>query len=230
MILRTAFPGRAWRSTGDASTTGARDPPKFRPGPGETPGTGRALFFFGRQHDVAAADVGVGAALGFHEVADGQLAELVVATLAELLTHRLDEVHGLQVLLAVVFLHDFVHRVRNLLYADLVHRLSLCWGVLQVQRPLVGFAGVPEVVDMVLGELDARELEEPRPADPLDPLAHALVLGGVHGVHVHTVLHRRDHLGPARRVVRDERDGQLREHGFVAGGSPPAPAPDGDGR
>ncbi len=51
-------------------------------------------------------------------------------------------------------------------------------------RPRVGQAGVLEIVDVVARELDAGQLEESRPADPLDPFAHALELPGVRGIHV----------------------------------------------
>ena len=68
-----------------------------------------------------------------------------------------------------------------------------------------------EVVDVVPGELDAGQLEELRPADPVDPLAHALELLRVLGVDVDDVHDRVHDFGPPGRVVRQERDGQLGE-------------------
>ena len=45
-----------------------------------------------------------------------------------------------------------------------------------VRRTRKGQARVLEIVDVVARELDAGQLEEPRPADALDPLAEALEL------------------------------------------------------
>ncbi len=67
------------------------------------------------------------------------------------------------------------------------------------------------VVDVVLGELEAGQLEEARPADAVGPLAQALVLDGVLRVDLDEMLHGVGDLGPARRVVREERDRELRE-------------------
>src|ERR1035437_2409541 len=84
-------------------------------------------------------------------------------------------------------------------------------------RPRVGQPCMCEIVDVVTRELDAGQLEEARPADSFDPFAHALELPGVGGVHVHQVHHRVDHFRPARRIVRQERDGEFREPGRRAG-------------
>ena len=80
-----------------------------------------------------------------------------------------------------------------------------------LRRPGEGLASVLEVIDVVLGELDVGEFEELRPTDTIDPLAHPLVLLGVLGVDVDDLGNRFDHLGPTRRVVGDEGNGELRE-------------------
>ena len=68
-----------------------------------------------------------------------------------------------------------------------------------------------EIVDVVASELDAGQLEEFRPSNALDPLAHALILLCVRRPDLDDVLHRVHHLGPAGRVVGEEGDGQLGE-------------------
>src|SRR5574341_375658 len=99
---------------------------------------------------------------------------------------------------------------------------------LDVYGTLEAQPGVPEVVDVLLGERDPGLLEEPGPADALDPLAHALELPGISGPDLHQVLHGVHNLGPAGRVVRQVGDGQLREHGGGPGIAHLAADPDGD--
>src|SRR5450756_2547301 len=86
---------------------------------------------------------------------------------------------------------------------------------------------VAEVVDVLLGELDAGQPEEAGPADALDPLAHPLVGPGVRRPHVHQLLHRVHYLRPPGRVVREERDRELREAGFGTRVADLAAHPDG---
>ncbi len=83
----------------------------------------------------------------------------------------------------------------------------------QVSRGMVRQPGVLEVVDVVLGELDAGKFEEPLPPDAIDPLADSLEATRVVRPHGDDVLYRLDHLGPPRRIVGDERDRQLGERG-----------------
>src|ERR1035437_10044198 len=86
-----------------------------------------------------------------------------------------------------------------------------------VRRPGKGQAGMFEVVNVIASELDAGQLKETGPPDALDPLSQTLVFAGVLGVNVHNVGDRVHHFGPARRIVGQERNRQLRKLRRAAG-------------
>ncbi len=81
-----------------------------------------------------------------------------------------------------------------------------------MHRPPKRRFGVPEVVDVQLGELDSGEFEEPRPADAIDPLSHPLVLPRVGRPHLHEAGDRLDELW---RTAGVERNGRQSEHPLV---------------
>ena len=86
----------------------------------------------------------------------------------------------------------------------------------QMSRGMVGQPSMLEVIDMVLGELDACKLEESLPADAVDPFTDALELTCVARPYCDDVLHRLNHLGPPWWVVFNEGDRQLGEPGSTA--------------
>ena len=63
-----------------------------------------------------------------------------------------------------------------------------------------------EVVNVLMGERDTSQLEEPLPADTLDPLTNALMLPRILGVDFHQVLDGLHDFRPARRIVGTQID------------------------
>src|SRR5512143_483145 len=92
----------------------------------------------------------------------------------------------------------------------------------------VRFARKGEIVDVLERERQAGYCEEPLPADTIDPFAVTLVLVGILGIDFYQVLHGLDDFGPARRIVRKVRDGELGHAGRSAGVGHLAAHKDGD--
>ena len=82
---------------------------------------------------------------------------------------------------------------------------------MDVRRHVHGLARAGPGIEMVLGEGEAGHLEEARPADALDPLAHALPRAAILLVGVEDLLDDLLDLRPARRIVGQVGDDQLVE-------------------
>ena len=76
-------------------------------------------------------------------------------------------------------------------------------------------SGIAEIVDHVLGELQAGLLEEAFPTDTLGPVAQALVFARVGGVSFHDLTDDFGQRGPAGRLVGDEGHDNLGELGIA---------------
>src|ERR1039458_10903764 len=75
-----------------------------------------------------------------------------------------------------------------------------------VRRPCVRQRRMLKVINVIPRKLKPGQLEEARPADALDPLAHPLVSARVFRVDIHNLHYGLNHLRTARRVVGQDRD------------------------
>src|SRR3990172_939208 len=97
----------------------------------------------------------------------------------------------------------------------------------ELRGSLVSQTRVLEVVNMFLGEFDARQLEKSRPADPSDKFAHAFILASALGPNLHDVADRRNDLRPPGGIIGQVGDRELGEHRLCPGVGNLPPYPDG---
>ncbi len=74
-----------------------------------------------------------------------------------------------------------------------------------------------EVINVIAGEFEAGKLEEPGPADTVDPLANALVFPRIAFIRIYDFEHCVNHFGPARCRIRKKRNYEPGEAGSTAG-------------